>query len=262
VKKSGIKALAMTLLSCLIMASCTDAAAPTDRLSANGALPQRDVVVSGPQDIPLDDGESLPPEFSSAPLIDRTFLDVGFNDEVAYAVATMNYVSTHAKIELSLKLKKGLAVIDSASTTATDENLLPGYRILPARVVLTLPAKCGLRADAKALASAWMGFPVPKVGALFTWGLISQPNSNGAYQPECPPPPPPPPPPPTYNDDQGWSSDWDVPSWWDAESEDPYDGTCGLWQLWVATINGVVVDWWWDVADADDAYCSSINQIS
>ncbi len=236
----------------LSLVGCSDTSAPDARYTAVSAAPLHNVWVGGPQDIPFEDNDSLPPQFNAAPLIHWSALDSDFTSNYAFATASMRYFASHAKIDVTLKVKRGTEVVDSGSSVAVDENLLPFFNTIVAPLTISNPGPCGHRLDAKALYSAWMAFPIPKTGTLFSWGLTTSSLSKPSAQPDCPPPPPPPPP------VGGGGNDWDY--LWDSSSDDSenqYDGSCGLYQLWIATIDGVVVDWWWERTDVDDEYCNS-----
>jgi hypothetical protein len=243
----------------VVSVACSDASAPITRHRAED-VPLRNIVVNGPQDVPLEDGDSMPQAFlNTAPLIQNTKLDSDFAPTFAYATATMQYFASHAKLEVSLKLKRGTDVIDSASGAASDDNLIPLSSTLYAPSNVSLSAKCGLRLDAKAQYSAWMAFPIPKTGTLFSWGHTSQSLSKPSAQPDCPPAPPGG---GSTSGDDFWTPLWEDPEiWQDDDDESPYIGSCGLYQLWIATINGIVVDSWWEWTEVDDAYCASINMM-
>jgi hypothetical protein len=238
--------------------ACSDTASPDDRLSAEGTPALRDIMVSGPEDIPLEDGDSIPSEFLAPSSIHSTTLDADFESTYAYATASMRYFATHGKIELGLKLKKGLQTVDSASGYTSDDQFLPFMSTLYTPATVSLPGQCGYRLDAKVFFSAWMAFPLPKSGSLFSWGLRTESLSKPASQPECPPAP-------TW---ESWGGGYSASSWssiWDPESEwmyedtyDPYSGSCGLYQLWIVTVNDYVVEAWWERTDVDDEYCESV----
>jgi hypothetical protein len=209
------------------------------------------MVVSGPDDVPLNDGEVMPDEFRLAPLISASFLDAGFLSKVAWATASMDHFSTHGKIVLRLKLKRGDTTVDSDSAVAVSEELLPRWLRLSARVNLSTPGECGYRADASATFSAWMGFPIPKTGNLFTWGLTTISDSKPAYQPQCPPST-------VSPSDSEWLEDLLGEDYWqeeETEYSEEYEGECNLCQLWFLILESEIIGIWWECTQIDESYC-------
>jgi hypothetical protein len=214
------------------------------------------VIVDGPDDVPLDDGESMPSAFLAAPLIDGGNVDVGFTQTYAYAVANMRHYSSHGRTHLTLTLKRGETVVDSDTASSLNEELLPRWNTMVTRVVLSTPAPCGYRADARAVFSAWMAFPIPRTGTLFSWGHVQQPFPGTASQPACPPPP--------GGSGGDEEDDYYFINTGNGENEDGgevYDGSCETCQLWLAFVNGVYVTYWWECTEVDPEYCESLDEV-
>lgn len=242
---------AITGLALLILSGCVDPLSPDGpEIERTGAALQT-VEVDGPEDIPLPEGTAIPPGFFEAATILSTLIDAGFKPGYAYSHAYETYFATHAKIELSLVLKRGETRVDSASTVAVEENLTPFTRKLSAPLNLSTPGPCGYRTDSQAKFHAWHSYPVPPTGIRFEWGLVTVPGSMPAEQPACPP------------GGQGGSDgdseeDWDFdPDWDPGEEDEPYNGTCYTCQLWLALHGDLVLDSWWECNEVDDLLCES-----
>jgi hypothetical protein len=248
------RSIVSLLLAALVAAACTDSAAPDNRVPPPQSIGLRSIEVDGPDDVPLEEGETMPDEFHSAPLIETTNMDVGFNGTSAYAVASMRYYATHGKVFVRLRVKHGDTVVGEDTTTSHNDELFPMWGRVVARVVVSVADSCGYRADALGSFSAWMGFPIPRTGDLFTWGRILTQLPGIASQDPCPP---------TFipvSDSSDYDEDFFINEGEEPEGDDPYDGTCQTCQLWLAFINGYFYSYWWECVDEDPSYCESLNE--
>ena len=243
------------IASLVAVLACSDPVAPSQRISAESGGVLQMVVVNGPEDVPLEDGEEMPAQFLSPPQIDRTFIDVGFLPRVAWATAQMRYYATNARLSLYLKLKKNDLTIDRDSSQVSSETLFPLFTSLPARVNISTPAECGYRVDASASFTSWMTFPLPKTGNFFAWGHSSKGETAFEVQPTCPP---------VITNGTEWVDELlNEDGYTDDEAseypDEEYDGTCQFCQFWYATVDDRIVAVWLDCTETDDSYCTDIN---
>jgi hypothetical protein len=119
-------------------------------------------------------------------------VDVGWNDNMAYAQSIVHYGANNATadIELTVRNSQG-TVIGSNHGTAQASHVFPGDHVLYASTNVYVSATCGSIAQATAKGSAFDSFFTPSQSTL-TWGKKEQSASDGKPQPVCPVVTPPP----------------------------------------------------------------------